>query len=226
MNQLISRAREEHRSLLEYEAMELFAQYGIPVPRFALAKSRAEAEAAAGEIGFPVVLKVVSPDIIHKSDVGGVVVGVKSAEEAGAAYDRIRASVAERAPGADIHGVLVAAQAESGLECIVGMTQDASFGPAFMFGLGGIFVELLKDVAFRVLPLDKAEVLRMLRETKGYALLSGARGRAPMDVDALAQLILDVARMVEENPEIKELDINPLFVYSKGVLTVDARVLL
>ena len=226
MNQLISRAREEHRSLLEYEAMELFAQYGIPVPRFALAKTRAEAEAAAGEIGFPVVLKVVSPDIIHKSDVGGVVVGVKSAEEAGAAYDRIRANVAERAPGADIHGVLVAAQAESGLECIVGMTQDASFGPAFMFGLGGIFVELLKDVAFRVLPLDKAEVLRMLRETKGYALLSGARGRAPMDVDALAQLILDVARMVEENPEIKELDINPLFVYSKGVLTVDARVLL
>ena len=134
--------------------------------------------------------------------------------------------MAERAPGADIHGVLVAAQAESGLECIVGMTQDASFGPAFMFGLGGIFVELLKDVAFRVLPLDKAEALRMLRETKGYALLSGARGRAPMDVDALAQLILDVARMVEENPEIKELDINPLFVYSKGVLTVDARVLL
>jgi acyl-CoA synthetase (NDP forming) len=226
MHELIANAKKENRNLLEHEAMALFAQYGIPGPDYALTTSPAEAMQAAEKIGYPVVLKVVSPDIIHKSDVGGVEVGMKTKEEVAAAYDRIMQNAAAKAPGAKIHGILVLSFAKPGVECIVGMTKDSSFGPAIMFGLGGIFVELLKDVAFRVLPLDRAEVFAMMQETKGYQMLTGLRGQKAKDVDALADLILNVARMIAENPEIEELDINPLFVYDEGVRTVDARILL
>jgi len=226
MHALIAKAKGENRNLLEHESLALFAEYGIPGPQFALAASVEEAKAAAEKIGYPVVLKIVSPDIIHKSDVGGVQIGMKTSEEVSAAFQRIMDSVAEKAKDAKIHGVLVLSHAEPGVECIVGMTKDSSFGPAIMFGLGGIFVELLKDVSFRVLPLDVAEVRAMIQETKGYQLLAGARGQGPKDVEALVGLILNVAKMIEDNPEIEELDINPLFVYDQGVCTVDARILL
>ncbi len=226
MHELIAKAKREDRNLLEHESLALFAEYGIPGPRFALVTNVEEAKAAAEKIGYPVVLKIVSPDIIHKSDVGGVQVGMKTPEEVGAAFQQIMDHVAKKAQDARIHGILVLSLAKAGVECIVGMTKDPSFGPAIMFGLGGIFVELLKDVSFRVLPLDAAEVRAMIQETKGYKLLAGARGQGPKDIEALVGLILNVAKMIEENPEIEELDINPLFVYDQGVCTVDARILL
>ena len=172
------------------------------------------------------VLKIVSRDILHKTDAGGVKVNVS--DEAGVhnAYAQIKENVLVFRPDARIEGILVSEMFPAGLETIIGMTQDVSFGPAFMFGLGGIFVEVLRDVSFRVLPLTGSDALEMIREIKGYPLIRGIRGEKAKDENALAELIVKVAKMVEENPEIKELDINPCFVYSSGARPVDARVML
>jgi acetate---CoA ligase (ADP-forming) subunit beta len=226
MHERIAAAKAEGRNLLEHEAWALFADYGIPVPRCRLAKSMEDAVRFAAEIGFPVVLKIVSPDILHKSDAGGVKINLADEQGVRSAYASIVKSVHAFHPNARLEGVLVSEMLPAGLETIIGMTQDVSFGPAFMFGLGGIFVELLKDVSFRVLPLEKSDALEMIREIKGYALLRGIRGETQKDEEALADLIVKVAKMVEENPEIKELDINPCFVYSSGVRPADARVML
>lgn len=226
MHERIAAAKAGGRNLLEHEAWELFAAYGIPVPRCRLAKSADDAVRFAAEIGYPVVLKIVSPDIVHKSDAGGVKINLVDEQGVRCAYTSIIKSVYNFRPNARIEGVLISEMLPAGLETIIGMAQDVSFGPAFMFGLGGIFVEVLRDVNFRVLPLTKADALEMIREIKGYALLSGIRGEQPKDVEALAELIVKVAKMVEENPEIKELDINPCFVYSSGARPADARVML
>jgi acetate---CoA ligase (ADP-forming) subunit beta len=226
MHERIAAAKAEGRNLLEYEAWALFAAYGISVPRCRLAKSVEEAVRFAAEIGFPVVLKIVSPDILHKSDAGGVKVNLGDAQSVREGFAAIMNSARAYRPEARLEGVLVCEMLPAGLETIIGMTQDVSFGPAFMFGLGGIFVEVLRDVSFRVLPLTKADALEMIREIKGYSLLRGIRGETPKDEEALADLIVKVAKMVEENPEIRELDINPCFVYSSGARPADARVML
>jgi len=196
------------------------------VPRYRLAKTADEAVRFAVEIGYPVVLKIVSPDILHKSDAGGV--KLRLADEFGvrSAYQQIMKSVKAYRPDAELTGILVCETLPAGLETIIGMTQDVSFGPAIMFGLGGVFVEVLRDVSFRVLPLTKADAHEIIREIKGFTLLKGIRGETPKDVEALADLIVKVAKMVEENPEIKELDINPCFVYPSGARPADARVML
>ncbi len=226
MHERIATAKAEGRNLLEHEAWDLFAAYDIPVPRCRLAATPEEAAAAAAEIGYPVVLKIVSRDILHKSEAGGVKVNLKDELSVKTAFEQILESVIRYRPDARVEGILVCEMLASGVETIIGMAQDVSFGPALMFGLGGIFVEVLCDVSFRVLPMTKTDALEMIRETKGYALLSGIRGEKPKDVDALAELLLKTARMIQENPKIRELDINPCFVYETGACPADARVML
>jgi acetyl-CoA synthetase (ADP-forming) len=218
--------REKRKHLLETEAKTVCMEYGIPVTKFQLAKNEAEAVKFAEEIGYPIVLKIVSPDIIHKSDVGGVVVGLKTAKDVRNAYKQILESIKKHKADAKIVGVLVQEMALSSTEVIVGAIKDPQFGPAIMFGLGGIFVEVLKDVTFRVAPITVDEAREMITEVKAYPLLKGYRNQPPADIEAIVQILLNTSRLVMEHQEIKELDLNPIMVYEKGAKTVDARIIL
>jgi len=225
--EIIARARQEKRTYLnEIESKELLRGAGIPTTGIVLAKSREEAVAQAQRIGFPVVLKVVSPDVIHKSDSGGVKLNLTDADSVSRAYDEIIKAVSERQPGAPVEGVSVQNMARPGVEVIIGMSKDPQFGPVLMFGLGGILVEILKDVSFRIVPLAPRDARQMIHEIKGYPLLEGYRGSEPADVAFLEQLLLKVSSFVEKTPEIKELDLNPIFAYRDGAVAVDARVIL
>jgi len=224
---IFQQARAEGRTLLnEVESKQVLQQAGIPTTPARLARSRAEAVAAAGAIGYPVVLKVVSPDIVHKSDVGGVVLDLRDAGAVAEAYDRIMAAVTATQPDARVLGVAVQTMARPGIEVIAGMTRDRQFGPVLMFGLGGVLVEVLQDVAFRIVPLDERDADGMLREIKGFPVLQGYRGQAPADLAALRRLLLQLSDFVEQHPEIEELDLNPVLAYSDGATAVDARILL
>lgn len=224
---LIAGARAAGRTLLnEVEAKRLLAEAGIPVTEAHLARTREEAERLAEAIGYPVVLKIVSDDIPHKSDVGGVQLNLRDREAVGAAYDRILQNVRTRRPDARIEGVSVQRQAPPSIEVIVGLTTDPQFGPVVMFGLGGVLVEVLQDVAFRVVPLTARDAREMIREVKGFALLQGYRGAPPADLAALESLLLKVSELAQRHPEIAELDLNPVFAYPNGAVAVDARVVL
>ena len=225
--QIIDKARSEGKTLLtEIESKELLKQVGISVIDTKLATSRDEAVSISRQFGFPVVLKIVSPDIVHKSDAGGVKLGLRTSKQVGKAYDDILSAVKQKHPQAVIQGVSVQKMARPGVEVIIGMTKDAQFGPVLMFGLGGILVEILKDVSFRIVPLTKRDAGEMIREIKGYPLLEGYRGQEPVDVSKLEELLLKVSDFVEQNPEVKEIDLNPIFAYSDGAVAVDARVIL
>jgi len=227
VSQILQKARKEGRSyLLEPEAKTICIEYGIPVTKFKVAKNDKEAVQFAEEIGYPVVLKIVSPDIIHKFDVGGVVLNLKSPEEVQDAVKRILENVKKHKPNASIVGVVVQEMAPPSTEVIVGATKDPQFGPALMFGLGGIFVEVLKDVTFRVAPITELDAREMIAEVKAYPILKGYRGQPPADIDAIVQILLNTSRLVMDYPEIKELDLNPIMVYEKGAKTVDARIIL
>lgn len=224
---VFAQAKKEGRKyLLEPEAKALCQEYGIPVTKFKVATSVEEAVKFAEGIGYPVVLKIVSPEVIHKFDVGGVVLNLKNASEVKDAYDRIIKSVKKHKPEAKIVGVLVQEMAPASTEVIVGATKDPQFGPALMFGLGGIFVEVLKDVTFRIAPITEDDAKEMITEVKAYPILKGFRGQPPADIDAIANILLSTSKLVMEHPEIKELDLNPIIVYEKGAKTVDARVIL
>jgi acetyl-CoA synthetase (ADP-forming) len=224
---IFSQARKEgRRALLETEAKKICAEYDIPVTRFKLARDEEEAVNQATAIGFPVVLKIVSPDIVHKSDVGGVIVGVKNLREVRSGYRQIVKNVKKHKPEAKIVGILVQEMAPPGTEVIVGAIKDPQFGPAIMFGLGGIFVEVLKDVTFRVAPVTEDEAAEMISEVKAYPLLKGYRNTPPADLKAITKIIVNTSRLVMDHPEIKELDLNPVMVYEKGAKTVDARMIL
>lgn len=224
---VFTQAKKEGRKyLLEPEAKALCQEYGIPVTKFKVATSVEEAVKFAEGIGYPVVLKIVSPEVIHKFDVGGVVLNLKNASEVKDAYDRIIKSVKEHKPEAKIVGILVQEMAPASTEVIVGATKDPQFGPALMFGLGGIFVEVLKDVTFRIAPITESDAREMITEVKAYPILKGFRGQPPADIDAIANILLSTSKLVMEHPEIKELDLNPIIVYEKGAKTVDARVIL
>lgn len=210
--------------LTEHEAKKLLAKYGIPVTEGSIAKSADEAASIASSLGFPVVMKISSPDISHKSDVGGVVLNVKK-EDVKEVYSDMISRIKKALPKAAIEGVLVQQMAPAGHEVIVGLKKDAQFGHALMFGLGGIFVEIYKDVSFRVTPVDKKEALEMISEIKGYPILKGIRGRKPGDVDAVAQVLVSVSEMAQKE-NIVELDINPLIVGEKGAVAVDARAMM
>lgn len=224
---IISQAYEEGRkSLLETEAKTICSEYGIPTTRFELATCEGEAVRSADTIGYPVVLKIVSPDIIHKSDVGGVIVNLRDARDVRNAYDQILKSVKKHNAGAKIVGMLIQEMAPSSTEVIVGATKDPQFGPAVMFGLGGIFVEVLKDVTFRIAPITEEEASEMIGEVKAYPLLKGYRNMPPADTEAIAKILFNTSRLVTDHQEIKELDLNPIMVYKKGAKTVDARMIL
>jgi acyl-CoA synthetase (NDP forming) len=224
---IISQARREGRkALLETEAKAICMEYAIPVTTFKLAKSEEEAAEFAGQIGFPVVLKIVSPDILHKSDAGGVMVNLKSAVEVQSAYGKILENAKKYNSAAKIVGVLVQEMAPQSTEVIVGAIKDPQFGQTLMFGLGGIFVELLKDVTFRVAPITQEDAHEMVMKVKAYPLLKGYRNTPPADIDAIISVLLNTSKLVMDYPEIKELDLNPIMAYEKGAKTVDARIIL
>lgn len=213
-----------HKFILETEAVDYLQRFQISYPEHALVKTPDEAAEAAARLGFPVVVKIVSPEVVHKSEAGGVVVGLADEAAVRKASATIIDNVKNKVPGANIRGLLVCRQAGPGVEVIVGGLRDAVFGPTVMVGLGGIFTEILKDVAFRVYPLDEAEALKMLAELKGFPLLTGARGRAAVDIKALARLITQVAKLMHDCPEVTELDLNPVLVYPDHIQPVDARI--
>ncbi len=225
--QLIAKARNEGRTVLtEVEAKRLLSQAGIDVVETRLAASKEEAVSISKKLGFPVVLKIASPDIVHKSDAGGVKLGLENARAVGQAYDDIITATRQKHPKAKVLGVAVQKMARPGVEVIVGMSKDDQFGPVLMFGLGGILVEVLKDVSFRLVPLARRDAAEMVREIKGYPLLEGYRGGEAVKISYLENLLLKVSDFVENNPEVRELDLNPIFAYSDGALAVDARVIL
>ena len=227
MSEIITQALKEGRKfLLEHEAKALCLEYGIPVTKFKVASSAEEAVKFAEEIGYPVVLKIVSPDVIHKFDVGGVILNLKSAEEVRNAYNQIIENVKKNKPDAKILGVNVQEMAPPSTEVIVGAIKDPQFGPTIMFGLGGIFVEVLKDVTFRIAPITEEDAREMISEIKAYPILKGFRGAPPADTEAIVKILVNVSKLVMEHQEIKELDLNPIMVYRSGAKTVDARIIL
>ena len=224
---VLAAARAEGRTLLnEVESKDLLRDAGVSVTDTTLATSSADAQTQADAAGYPVVLKVVSPDIAHKSDAGGVMLNLKSRDEVATAYEVILASCKQHVPGANIVGVAVQHMAPAGTEVIVGMTTDPQFGAVMMFGLGGIMVEVLKDVSFRLVPLEEKDADQMINEIKGRPILDGVRGQPASDVKALRQTILKVSEFVQAHPEVQELDLNPIFAYADGAIAVDARIVI
>jgi len=226
VHQIIEKAKKEKRSLLETEAKELLKEYGIPVPDFKLIKSEDEITELAKEINFPIVMKIVSPGIIHKTDAGGVKLNIKDEKGAILAFQEIIFQAKKYNKKARISGVIAYTMVPQETEIIIGMMKDPHFGPVIMFGLGGIFVEVLKDVSFRIIPLEERDAREMIAEIKGYEILKGVRGEGPKDIKAIKILLMKISKLTMENPEINEIDLNPIFVFEKGLQVVDARVIL
>lgn len=212
--------------LSEAEGYEILGKYGVPVPAFKIVTTAEEAGEVAESIGFPVVMKIVSPQIVHKSDSGGVVTSIGTKEGAQAAFNRIVTSVKEYDPKAKIEGVIIEEQAQPGLELIIGGKTDATFGKVITFGIGGTLVELMKDVTLRILPVTEDDAREMVKEIKSYPLIAGYRGSKPKDEETLVQAIMNVCRFFEENDQVKEFDINPLRLYESGACAVDSRVIM
>jgi acetyltransferase len=211
--------------LSEYQCKRILACYGIPITREGLATSAPMAVEQARELGGPVALKIQSGEILHKTEAGAIRLGLESDDEVRAAYDEVVASAKRHAPGAAVEGVLVQEMVQDGVEVIIGTTRDPVFGHVIMFGLGGIFVEALRDVSFRIAPVTRADAEEMIREIKGYRVLVGMRGKPPADTGAIADAILRVSQLVTDHAdEIEELDINPLVVFPEGAKAVDALV--
>ena len=212
-------------AILEPKAVELLREYGLPYPRNSFVSDKTQIKAAVAYTGLPAVMKIVSQDILHKSDVGGVITGINSLPEAMAAYDRIVESTAAHVPDAKIAGVHICSMADKGEEVIISTIQDDVFGPAVMVGLGGVFVEILKDVSFRICPIGMEDALEMLSELRGYPILSGARNRQQLDINELAKMLVAISRMALEHREISVIELNPVRVYPDRVLVLDARML-
>ncbi|TMJ02813.1 MAG: acetate--CoA ligase family protein [Alphaproteobacteria bacterium] len=208
----------------EAEAKRILSEAGVPFAPERVARTRDEAVAAAKDIGFPVVLKILSADIAHKSEAGGVALGLRHAQEVAQAYDTMIATVAQREPSARIDGVLVARMIE-GVETVIGVKRDAVFGPVVMFGLGGIYVEVLKDVTLRLAPVDRSGALEMIRAINGFPLLAGARGRPAVELDALADALVAMSRFGAAHPEVGSAEINPFIALPAGGVAVDALIL-
>lgn len=226
VKEILAKAKAEGRTALTApEGKKLCDFYGIPVPREEMAQSAREASEIADRMGYPVVLKIVSPQILHKTESGGVLVGLKSTEEVRDGFDNIMENAKRYDPSANLLGVQVQQMVQGGQEVIVGAVTDGSFGKLVAFGLGGILVEIMKDVTFRLAPVSRDEALSMLDSVKAAELLKGARGQKAVDRTALADLIVNVSRLVSDFPEISELDLNPVFARSDGAIAADVRVL-
>jgi acetyltransferase len=229
VREVFQNAREQGVTELgEIEARDVIESYGFHLPRNIVASTAKSVLRNASDIGYPLVMKIVSPDILHKSDFGGVRIGIKTGEDALTAYHDMRARARRLLPDADIRGVALQEFVAGGKEVILGMTRDPQFGPMLMFGLGGIYVEVLKDVSFRIAPLSVQDANAMVREIRSYPLLTGVRGEKPADVDAIVESLLRLSQLVTDFPEITELDINPLKVFAKGegCIALDARLAL
>jgi acyl-CoA synthetase (NDP forming) len=228
--ELLQEVRQQNRLLLSAEeSLRLIEYYGIPVVKSLPAANGEELERVAKELRYPVVLKAVAPDLVHKMDVGGVLVDLRGPQELLAAAEKMTESVARhrgnQAAGRDL-GFLIQEYIRGGREVIVGMTQDSKYGPLVMFGLGGIYVETMTDVVFRVPPLTDLEAQEMIRQIRGYNLLRGVRGESPVDLDALAEVLQRFSLLAEDLPEIAEIEINPLLAFPQAAdfRAVDARV--
>jgi len=224
---VISAARRDGRSaLLEHEAKELFAIHGAPVTGDRLVQTADEAVEFAQYLAKKVVLKIVSPDILHKSDAGGVRVNLKTEKAIRTAFKEIFINARQYNRMADIRGMLVSPMADEGVEVIIGTKYDDQFGPVIMYGLGGILVEIIKDVSFRVLPITRSAAKKMIEQTKSFPILNGARGNPPLDQKAIRKLLLLCSEIAVAYPDIEEMDLNPVIVHEKGLNVVDARVIL
>jgi acyl-CoA synthetase (NDP forming) len=213
-------------NLLETEGRALFEAYEIALPRAVLAEDRERAVECALDMDCPIAMKIVCADALHKSDVGGVLLNLEGREQVALGFDTIIDNVTKACRPADITGILVSPMVPKGVECIIGMVRDLQFGPVLMFGLGGIFVEVLRDVSFRVIPPTLQDIDDMIREIRGYPVLTGARGEPPKDIDALRNIVTKLDRMAVENPEIQEIDLNPVIVHERGASIVDVRVII
>ncbi|HSM60445.1 MAG TPA: acetate--CoA ligase family protein, partial [Longimicrobiales bacterium] len=223
VERILAGARSDGRTTLkEHEALDVLAAYGVPVVPHRLVTTHTEAREAAGEIGYPVVLKAVAPGLVHKSDVGAVRVDLRTPAELDTAFGEMIRSLGESS--LDIEGILVQPFASGGRETIVGMSTDPLFGPILMFGLGGIHVEALKDVAFRLAPVTGIDACEMLSSIRGARLLDELRGEPAADRAALVEAIQRISQLVEEHTGIAELDVNPLLAFPEGCLAVDGRI--
>jgi len=208
--------------LTEFESKELLEEIGIVVPDQSLTSSKEETLSAAEKIGFPVVLKLMAEDVIHKSDTGAVKLNLKTKEEVEEAYDDLM-----KIPAQAEKKISVQNMAEEPItELIIGMTTDPQFGPALMFGIGGILVELLEDVSFRIAPITEYDANEMIKEIKGFPILDGYRGKPKADLEAIVKTLLKISDLVVKHEEINEMDLNPVFIYEKGLICVDARIIL
>jgi acetyl-CoA synthetase (ADP-forming) len=214
------------QALFEPEAKALVSAWGIQVPKSVLIKGLEDVALKSKEITPTLVLKVVSQDILHKREFGGVITGINDSAEANVALSAMKRTLAEKAPKARISGFLLEETAPTGIELIIGGLRDPQFGPAVMFGTGGFAVELVKDVSFRLAPLNREEVFDMMREVKSYPLLTGFRDSKPVDLEKLASAVITLSDILLEIEAIKELEINPLLVHEEGAVAVDARVVL
>jgi acetyltransferase len=227
VSRIIAQAKADRRSFITEESgARIAAAYGIPVARGTVARDFDAAAAFANDVGYPVVAKIASPDILHKSDVGGIRAGIENESELAEAYDEILSKARAYMPEAVILGMQVQEMVTVKREVIIGVDRDPTFGPLLMFGLGGIFVEVLKDVTFRMCPVDPVSAREMMAEIRGFGLLRGARGQHPADLEAMADVIVRISALVTDFPEIIELDINPLMVgdSGQGAVAADIRI--
>jgi len=213
-------------NITEDRLWDLLKKWDIPTVPMRTASSPDEATEAARTIQYPLVMKILSRDISHKSDVGGIILDIKSEDEVRQAYRTLMDSIKKHAPDARVEGVILQEMAQPGLEVIIGAKLDPQFGHVIMFGLGGIFVEIYRDVSFRVTPVNRDMARDMIHEIKASSIIKGTRGQQPKDIDAVIDVITKLSGMLDSNPEIIELDINPLIVYSRGAVAVDARMLI
>jgi|Deesub1362B_J571_1020462.scaffolds.fasta_scaffold00110_46 acetyl coenzyme A synthetase (ADP forming)-like protein len=226
-SEIIEKAKKEGRSVLtEVECREILKEYGIPIPEGYLARSEREVREIFAKVGAPAVMKIVSPDVIHKSDVGGVKLNIQSEKDAIIAYNEILENVKKNVPEAKIDGILIQKMIPEGIETIIGGTFTPQFGHALMFGLGGIFVEIMRDVSFNIVPISEEDAREMIEEIKGRAILEGVRGKISVDKDALVNILLAVSSLLKDHPEIVELDLNPVIALEDSAFAVDARMIL
>lgn len=227
MKALVRQCLQEGYTVIpELEAQKICAHYGIPTPPTMVAANREECVSMGRALGYPVVMKVLSRQIIHKSDVGGVAVGISNDEQMGAAFDKMAAAVSVACPEAHIDGYVIQKMMPAGVEVVVGALRNEQFGPVVMFGMGGIYIEVFKDVEFRLAPLSLAEARRQVEGTKVYRILQGVRGQKPCDIDALCALIVNTGNLICEIPEIREIDFNPVLGHTSGCCAVDARIVI
>lgn len=219
---LKKKVESDQTVLTEFESKELLQEIGIEIPGQRLTALKEETLSAAEEIGYPIVLKLMAEDIVHKSDTGAVKLGLKTKEEVEDAFDQLM-----KIPSESEKKISVQKMADEPItELIIGMTTDPQFGPALMFGIGGILVELLEDVSFRIAPITEYDANEMIREIKGFPILDGYRGKPKADLDAIVNTLLKISDLVVKHEEINEMDLNPVFIYEKGLICVDARIIL